>query len=268
MITLSRRPPLFRPEGLNRSFTATRAVDVALAAGGLIVLAPLLVLVAVAVWLDMRSSVIFVQLRVGMHGQHFRLYKFRKFDEKSPARGGGPLTLNNDPRMTRLGRMLAQTKLDELPQLWNVLKGDMAIVGPRPESIDFAGCLDGWSLHHRPGIFGPAQVFFRNEAVLFQNREGRDLERFYREVVYPLKARIDDAYYPNRSLAQDIIWVFRGILAVFGWTMPLQGPSDLPGEVENWILCNLTSGQGDRKEPAGGIQSEGVGRAPFQSNCD
>lgn len=247
---LSRPPALFRPEGINRRLTATRAVDVFVAAAGLIVLAPLLALVAAAVLVDGRGPVIFSQLRVGAHGRHFRLYKFRKFDESRRVYGGGTLTMNNDPRLTRLGKLLARTKLDELPQLWNVLKGDMAIVGPRPESLDLADRLgDGhrWALDHRPGIFGPTQVFFRNEGYLFSDQEGCDLERLYCEVLYPLKTRIDSAYYPDRTLVRDIIWIVRGVLAVFGWTPSLRGQSDLAGEVENWIRCNLTKRHGHSK---------------------
>ncbi len=264
----SRPSPLFRPEGIGRRLTATRAVDVFVAAAGLIVLAPLLALVAAAVWVDGRGPVIFSQLRVGAHGRHFRLYKFRKFDESRRVYGGGTLTMNNDPRLTRLGRLLARTKLDELPQLWNVLRGDMAIVGPRPESLDLANRLDDghrWALDHRPGIFGPTQVFFRNEGYLFQNQEGRDLERFYCEVLYPLKARIDGAYYPDRTLVRDITWIIRGILAVFGWTPSLHGMSDLAGEVEDWIRCNLTGRHGHSKAIVDAKLVDQVQPAPLQS---
>jgi lipopolysaccharide/colanic/teichoic acid biosynthesis glycosyltransferase len=228
-----------------------RAFDASAAAVGLVVLAPLLALVAAAILVDGRGPIIFSQLRLGMRGEHFRLYKFRKFDESSRVCGGGPLTMRNDPRLTRLGRLLALTKLDELPQLWNVLRGDMALVGPRPESLDFADCFDDghrWALDHRPGIFGPTQVFFRNEGSLFRGRRGHDLERFYRDVLFPLKARIDRAYYPERTVFRDITWIVRGILAVFGCTPSLHDGSDLAGEVEHWIRCNLTTRQGRSEE--------------------
>jgi lipopolysaccharide/colanic/teichoic acid biosynthesis glycosyltransferase len=238
------------------------------AAAGLIVLTPLLALVAASVLVDGRGPVIFSQLRVGVHGRNFRLYKFRKFDESRRVHGGGTLTINNDPRLTRLGRLLARTKLDELPQLWNVLRGDMAIVGPRPESLDLADRLGDshrWALDYRPGIFGPTQVFFRNEAYLFQNREGGDLERFYCEVLYPLKARIDGAYYPDRTLVRDITWIIRGILAVFGWMPALRGMSDLGGEVENWIRCNLTKRPGHSKAIIDARLVDQAQPAPLQS---
>jgi lipopolysaccharide/colanic/teichoic acid biosynthesis glycosyltransferase len=262
-----RPPPLFRPETVNRRVTVMRAVDVSIAAVGLIVLAPLLVLVAAAILVDGRGPIIFSQLRLGIHGQHFRLYKFRKFDEGRRVRGGGPLTMNNDPRLTRLGRLLAWTKLDELPQLWNVLRGDMAIVGPRPESLDFADCFDDghrWALDHRPGIFGPTQVFFRNEGSLFQNQKVRDLEQFYRDVLFPLKARIDRAYYPERTFFRDITWIVRGTFAVFGWTPSLHEGSDLAGEVENWIRCNLSTRRGHLEETVEVKLVDRIQSAPLQ----
>lgn len=244
---IRRHPVLFRPEGVNRSATVMRAVDILVAAAGLVVLAPLFALIAAAIVVDGRGPIIFSQLRLGMRGQHFRLYKFRKFDEGRQVCGGGPLTLKDDPRLTRLGRLLARTKLDELPQLWNVLKGDMAVVGPRPESLEFSDCFGDshrWAFDHRPGIFGPTQVLFRNEGIFFENQKGSDLGRFYREVLFPLKARIDRAYYPERTLLRDIAWVVRGILAVFGWMPALDGRADLAAEVENWIRCNLTTRHG------------------------
>src|ERR1041384_4553495 len=115
---------LLRTECGKAQTTVVRAVDVLAAAVGLIVVAPLMGLIAVAIWFDGRGPIIFSQLRLGLRGQHFRLYKFRKFDEGGHACGGGPLTMRHDPRLTRLGRLLALTKLDELPQLWNVLTGD------------------------------------------------------------------------------------------------------------------------------------------------
>ena len=118
----------------------------------------------------------------------------------------------------RLGRFLGKTKLDELPQLWNILKGDMSIVGPRPESLELAHCFSGIYLRvlqYRPGLFGPNQVLFRNESSMFP--DNYDPEKFYCEYLFPLKANIDLAYFPQRTLASDIGWIIRGFLAVIGW---------------------------------------------------
>jgi len=198
-----------------------RLFDVVVALSGIICFLPILIPVVVAIRLDSPGSLFFSQQRLGQGGRLFRLYKFRKFHDGS--RGGHAVTLRNDDRMTRVGRFLERTKIDEVPQLWNVLKGDMSIIGPRPESLDFADCFDGIYravLDHRPGIFGPNQVYFRNESALFP--EKGDPHEFYRTVLFPAKARIDLSYFPRRSLFQDVVWLFRGVLAVFGIGLPAE----------------------------------------------
>jgi lipopolysaccharide/colanic/teichoic acid biosynthesis glycosyltransferase len=145
------------------------------------------------------------------------MYKFRKLDARRDT--GFPLTLRDDARMTRVGRLLAQTKLDELPQLYNIIRGDMAVVGPRPESLAFADCFTEAArpvLDERPGIFGPSQVAFRDECA-FYPAEG-DAIAFYRETLFPAKAALDLEYYPRRTLLSDLRWVGRGVLAVLGGT--------------------------------------------------
>jgi lipopolysaccharide/colanic/teichoic acid biosynthesis glycosyltransferase len=114
--------------------------------------------------------------------------------------------------------------LDELPQLWNILKGDMAIVGPRPETFELASCFSGHYLRildYRPGIFGPNQVLFRNESSFYP--EDSNPEQFYRDVLFPFKANIDLEYFSSRTLVSDIGWIIRGILAVFDWrSLPVE----------------------------------------------
>lgn len=144
--------------------------------------------------------------------------------------------MEDDPRLTAIGRLLARTKLDELPQLWNVLTGEMSIIGPRPESLDFADCFDGpfhSVLEHKPGVFGPNQVIFRDECSLY--RERSDPERFYRDILFPLKARVDLSYFANRTFFHDIVWVVRGVFAVFGWSSLVQQGPVLVKEAEDWI---------------------------------
>ncbi|AZO14674.1 sugar transferase [Mesorhizobium sp. M2A.F.Ca.ET.043.05.1.1] len=197
---------------------ARRAMDVLAAISCLVVFSPLMLLVAVALLLEGGRPVIFVQTRIGVGGQLFRMYKFRKFYPRCDA-AGLALTLANDQRMTRVGRFLASSKMDELPQLWNVLKGEMALVGPRPESLSFADCFrDGYEavLQYKPGLFGPAQIKFRHEALFYP----RDVEptAFYREVLFPTKARIDLSYYARRTLVSDAAMIVRGIFIVLGMT--------------------------------------------------
>lgn len=199
-----------------------RAFDVAVALGGFVVFGIPMAVVAAAVCLEGGRPLIFSQTRLGRHGRTFRIYKFRKF---RPFETGGPnLTVDGDARLTRVGCFIERTKLDELPQLWNVLKGDMSVVGPRPEVQEFSDCFDrGWQrlLDFKPGIFGPAQVAFRNERALIPNH---DVEQFYREVLFPAKARLDLAYYSRRSLISDMIWIGRGALSVVHPDVPDFGP--------------------------------------------
>ena len=196
-----------------------RVMDITLALTGLIVLSPLLLLIALAIVIETGFPVFYVQTRIARGGKTFRMYKFRKF--RASCDGGSPLTMKDDTRMTRLGEFLARTKLDEMPQLYNIIRGDMSIVGPRPESLAFAGDFTEQVrplLMHRPGIFGPSQVAFRNECALYP--AGMDPVQFYHETLFPAKAALDLAYYAQRTVWTDIVWIVRGILAVLGKAPP------------------------------------------------
>jgi lipopolysaccharide/colanic/teichoic acid biosynthesis glycosyltransferase len=190
-----------------------RAIDITVSALGLAWLLPVMLLISIAVLCEGGRPIFFWQKRLGKDGRTFRLYKFRKFGAK--VTGGLSLTMRDDPRLTRVGWLLERSKLDELPQLWNVLAGDMSLVGPRPESLSFADCFQGAYrrlLDHRPGIFGPAQTMFRNEAAFYPPLE--DPETVYREVLFPAKAVLDLSYYPTRTVSKDLAWICRGVLAV------------------------------------------------------
>lgn len=192
-----------------------RLADIVLAGACLVLVCPLMLMITIAIKLESSGPIFFAQTRLGRGGHRFQMYKFRKF--RADVGRGLPLTLHNDSRMTKVGSVLARTKLDELPQLYNILRGDMAVVGPRPESFDFADCFVGYHrrlLDYKPGVFGPSQVAFRNEATYFPPT---DQVRFYREVLFPLKANRDLAYYPHRTLTSDMLWIVRGVMAVVGW---------------------------------------------------
>jgi len=195
---------------------ASRALDLVVACLGLALAGPLMLLITLAILIESGRPVFFAQIRLGQGGRHFRMFKFRKFG-KSSGEAGLPLTMHKDTRLSRIGRFLVASKLDELPQLYNVLKGDMSLVGPRPESLAFSDCLAGdyrAVLAYRPGIFGPSQVAFRYECVFYP--PDAEPTRFYREVLFPLKARFDLSYYPRRTLLSDCAWIARGVLAVAG----------------------------------------------------
>ena len=201
-----------------------RAFDMAVAILGLLFTSVILVLIALAIRGETKGPIFFSQTRLGLRGRPFCMYKFRKFRHETNS-SGLMITLRGDQRMTLVGRVLERTKLYELPQLWNVLIGDMAIVGPRPECMAFADCFVGpfrEVLDHKPGLFGPSQAMFRNEGALFP--EGRDPSEFYRTVLFPARAQIDLSYFPNRTLRADIGWIARCVLAVLG----LKATGDLP----------------------------------------
>ena len=193
-----------------------RVFDVSIALVGVTFLSPLIFLIGCAILIESGRPILFRQVRLGRKGRHFRILKFRKFRQKNDS-PGLPLTLDNDPRMSAVGRILARTKLDELPQLINVLRGEMAIVGPRPESLAFVDCFTSANrdvLEYVPGIFGPSQSAFRSECEFYP--ADTDPSSFYRQVLFPIKVSLDLAYYPNRSLLSDLKCILAGALAVLG----------------------------------------------------
>lgn len=164
--TLGDIPLLFRRNGAQclEGRCAKRALDVAVASTALLLTAPLWIVVAALIWLEDGGSVFYRQTRVGREEQLFSIYKFRTMHEDAEARTGPVFSTQNDDRTTRIGRFLRATRLDELPQLYNVLKGEMSIVGPRPERPVFVEKfkreIPGYSARHavKPGITGAAQV--------------------------------------------------------------------------------------------------------------
>ncbi len=192
---------------------AKRLFDIVCAGLGLVLLSPLLLAVAVWIKLDSRGPVMFRQERVGRFGAPFRIHKFRTMRVDAP-RLGPQITIGDDARITRSGRWLRATKVDELPQLWDVLRGAMSLVGPRPEVPRYVALypaeLRELVLSVRPGITDPASLSFRNESELLARAE--DPEREYVEVVMPMKLRLAADYVRNASLGGDI----RLILATLG----------------------------------------------------
>ena len=184
---------------------AKRAFDLLLAAAGLLLLAPLLLAVGLAIRLDSPGPALFRQERVGRGGRLFRIHKFRTMVADAPARGPG-LTVGADPRITRVGRVLRDKRLDELPQLIDVLKGDMSLVGPRPELpryvVHYPAALRERVLAVRPGLTDPASLAFLNEAARLA--AAADPEREYVEAILPAKLAVAADYADRASLATDL----------------------------------------------------------------
>jgi len=192
-----------------------RGVDVLAGVLGLLVLSPLLLVLAFAVRVSSGSPVLFVQERVGRRGRPFRLLKFRTMRQASDS--GLLITGSGDPRVTRVGRFLRATKLDELPQLVNLLRGEMSLVGPRPEVPRY---VEDYSadqrriLEARPGLTDPATILFRNEESLLGSVEDTRKERYYREKILPVKLAMNQEYLERASLPYDMLLVMRTLLAV------------------------------------------------------
>jgi lipopolysaccharide/colanic/teichoic acid biosynthesis glycosyltransferase len=185
------------------NFSTKRIFDVLASFVGLVLLAPVMLGVAAAVRLSSPGPVLYIQDRVGRGGRLFRCAKFRTM--RVGADAGGSVTAAGDDRITPVGRFLRRWKLDELPQLWNVLTGRMSFVGPRPDVPGYADRLHGDDrriLDLRPGITGPATLLFRDEERLLAL--AKDSKAFNDEVIFPEKVRINREYLETASFWRDI----------------------------------------------------------------
>jgi lipopolysaccharide/colanic/teichoic acid biosynthesis glycosyltransferase len=187
-----------------------RAVDILLSGLALLTLSPLLALIAVAIVLDSGWPVFYRQERVGRWFQRFQIWKFRSMRVSSE---GPQITVGGDTRVTRLGKFLRATKLDELPQSWNVLTGDMSLVGPRPEVPEYVEMFRTRYQHIlsvRPGITDIASIRFRDEEKLLA--QSPEPLREYVERVLPVKLDLADEYLQKRSLRLDLLILVKTLL--------------------------------------------------------
>ncbi len=198
---------------MSRGPDPKRLVDLIASAVGLVLASPVLGLVAGLVRVDSPGSVIFRQQRVGLGGETFTIHKFRTMHE---GHAGPEVTSSGESRITRTGRVLRKTKLDELPQLFDVLRGKMSLVGPRPEVPRYAAL---WPTEYRdrilsvrPGITDPVSLELRNESDLLAAAD--DQEAYYVETLLPYKARRYAEYVETRSLRGDLMIILRTLRAV------------------------------------------------------
>ena len=190
-----------------------RSFDLVAALIGLVLLFPLFALIAVAITLDSRGPVFFVGRRVGRDARPFGLYKFRSMIH-GRTREGPAITPAGDSRITRVGRLLRRAKLDELPQLINVVRGEMSLVGPRPEDPRYVALYTPEQkgvLTVRPGITGPASLLYRHEEPLLA---GPDWEQVYVRQVMPDKLQIELEYLAKRTFLADMGIIVRTLFAV------------------------------------------------------
>lgn len=177
---------------------------------GLFLLCPILIIVAILIKIKMKDGpVIFSQQRVGKNGKLFTMYKFRSM---YVGHKGSSVSIAGENRITPFGAKLRKYKIDELPELWNVLIGDMSFVGPRPDVPGYADQLVGEYrkiLKLRPGITGPSSLKYANEEVILSLIDNP--EKYNKEVIYPDKVEINLTYYYNNSLWGDILLIIKTI---------------------------------------------------------
>ncbi len=199
-----------QPPGISGwPWVAKRLMDVAIAGFALLLATPIIILACAAIVIETKGRPIFSQERIGQYGRRFRLYKLRTMVVDADMRGG-PLTAADDPRITRVGRFLRRTSIDELPQLWNVLKGDMSLVGPRAVVSYVVDNFQDWeavSLSVRPGLTGLAQI------------SGRD------EIGFREKSLLNLYYVRNHSLWLDLRILFETVAVV----LSMEGTSGTRG---------------------------------------
>jgi lipopolysaccharide/colanic/teichoic acid biosynthesis glycosyltransferase len=181
-----------------------RTFDAGLAAVGLVLVSPVLATVAIAIKATSDGPVFYKGTRVGLNGKPFSMLKFRTMVTNADKIGGSS-TPEDDPRVTSVGKKLRRYKLDELPQLWNVLKGDMSFVGPRPQvqwAVDLYTLEERAILAVRPGITDEASLKFSNEAEILKG--SADPDKAYIELIHPEKMRLSLEYVRTRSFSQDL----------------------------------------------------------------
>lgn len=179
-----------------------RIIDIFLSGIALLLLSPFMLPIAVVLKLTGEGEIFYVQKRIGLGGKPFGLLKFATMLKNSPNLGTGTVTVKGDPRVLPVGRFLRKTKLNELPQLINILRGDMSIIGPRPQT---QRCFDAFPkrsqvqiIKVRPGLSGIGSIVFRDEEELMH--EARDPERFYDDVIMPYKGQLEEWFVAHQGL--------------------------------------------------------------------
>ncbi len=191
-----------------------RFIDIAASLLAMFLLTPVFLILAVVIKLTSRGPVFYKGRRVGKGGEIFLMHKFRSMVVNAD-QIGTDLTPHGDPRVTRVGRFLRRTKVDEIPQIIDVLRGKMSLVGPRPESPLYARHYDERQkrvLSVRPGMVGPAQIKYRHEELMLKDRE--DPDAYYIRQLMPRKLEIDLDYVENMSFLLDVGILFKSLLAV------------------------------------------------------
>lgn len=191
-----------------------RLFDIIFSFLGLILLLPLFIIVSILIKVDSSGPIFFLQERVGLYGKYFKIIKFRSM--KVNHNDSLTVTLKNDKRITRIGRKLRKYKIDEIPELMNVLIGDMSFVGPRPDVPGYTDLLKGNDrniLKLRPGITSSASIKYSNEEQLLLEQE--DPIAYNNDVIFPDKVKMNLNYYENNNIWIDIKIIFATVFTLF-----------------------------------------------------
>lgn len=209
---------------------ARRCFDCALAGAGLLLASPMMAATALLVRATSPGPALFRQGRAGRYRRTFTLYKFRSMRTDKVL--GPPLTVDGDQRITPLGAFLRRYKLDELPQLWNVLRGDLSLVGPRPKLPH----LEALDLPYRPGLTGIATLAFRNEERILSGLRPRDVDGFYESHIKPRKAQLDREYMREANLWSDarLLWRTACSCLLRGDSLSAQETRELTSLAASW----------------------------------
>ncbi len=219
-----------------------RLLDVLFSVMSLFALSPIFLVIIIILRLSGEGEVFYKQLRVGKDGKMFGLYKFVTMLKDSENMGTGTLTVKNDPRVLPIGRFLRKTKINELPQLINILIGDMSVIGPRPQDKRCFSAFPPESQQQivkiRPGLSGIGSIVFRDEEEIMANAD--DPERFYDEVVMPYKGKLEEWYVENVNLRNYLLCIFFTAWVVIfpNSTLYKRVFSDLPSPTYNGT-CSL-----------------------------
>lgn len=187
-----------------------RLFDFALSIIGLLLIAPIFLIIIVILKLTGEREIFYHQERLGFNNKPFYIYKFATMLKNSPNLGNKTFTVRNDPRITKVGKILRKTKINELPQILNVIKGDMSLVGPRPllsKSFErYTQDVQNKIYQNRPGITGLGSLVFRDEELLVTKykERGKDPIEYYKTYIYPHKGELEEWYYHNCSASIDL----------------------------------------------------------------